>query len=173
MSVRRVWLALGGNEGDRIANLRAAIDGLVAGGVAVDAVSAVYDTPPWGVSEQPRFANAACSGATALTAHELLALCKHIEAVAGRDFLAPRNSARPIDVDVLLIESEMVSAPDLEVPHAEMAGRAFVLVPLAEIAPDTLHPGVGRTIRELVVETDRSDIEPLELPGWWQRETAG
>ena len=171
--MRRVWLALGANEGERITNLRAALDGLVAGGVAVDAISAVYDTPPWGVEEQPRFANAACSGPTALTAHELLALCKRIEAVAGRDFLAPRNSPRPIDVDVLLIEGEMVSAPDLVVPHAEMAGRAFVLVPLAEIAPDTLHPGVGRTMRELVAETDRSGIEPLELPGWWQPGVAG
>ena len=168
-----MWLALGGNEGDRIANLRAALDGLVAGGVAVDAVSAVYETPPWGVEEQPRFANAACSGPTALTAHELLALCKHIEAVAGRDFLAPRYSPRPIDVDVLLIEGEMVKTPDLEVPHAEMAGRAFVLVPLAEIAANTLHPGVGRTVRELLVETDRSDIEPLELSGWWEPDTAG
>ena len=171
--MRRVWLALGGNQGDRIANLRAALDGLVAGGVAIDAVSAVYDTPPWGVEDQPRFANAACSGPTALIAHELLALCKRIEAAAGRDFLAPRNSARPIDVDVLLIEGEMVSTPDLEVPHAEMVGRAFVLVPLAEIAADTLHPGVGRTIRELLAGIDRSGVESLAPPGWWERGTGG
>ena len=167
---RGVWLALGGNLGDRIAHLRAALDGLTAGGVAIDAVSSVYDTPPWGIEDQPRFANAAVGGRCSLTPHALLALCKRLEAAAGRDFAARPNSPRPLDVDILLLEGEMVSAPDLAVPHPRMLERPFVLVPLAEIAPELTHPATG-AMRVLMAAADRSDIEVVEPPGWWERGT--
>ena len=139
--------------------------------MAIDEVSAVYETPPWGTEDldepQPSFANAAASGLTDLDPHALLALCKRIEAAAGRDFDARRNSARPIDVDVLLIEGDVVDTETLQVPHVRMHERAFVLVPLADIAADVVHPGLERTVAELLLEVDRSDVELLEPPGWW------
>jgi len=169
---RGVWLGLGANLGDRVANLGSGLDALLDGGVAIDAVSAVYDTPPWGAlaggEPQPRFANIAAAGRCAFDAHELLALCKRVEAVAGRDFDAPRNSARPLDVDVLLVEGEMLSGPDLEIPHPRMHERAFVLVPLAEIASALLHPGRDRSVSELLTGVDRAGVELLEPAGWWR-----
>jgi len=172
MSGRGIWLALGGNLGDRAANLRAGLDGLVAGGVEIEAVSALWDTTPVaaapGAVAQPRYANAAAAGRCALTAHELLVLCKRIEASAGRDLGAPTNSARPLDIDILLLEGELLSAPDLQVPHARMHERDFVLVPLAEIAPQLVHPVQERTISELLAELDRPEIVPMEPAGWWR-----
>ena len=176
---RRVWLALGGNMGDRLAHLRAAVDALHAGGteegVFIDAVSSVYDTPAWGIEDQPSFANAAASGRSSLTPHALLALCKRIEANAGRDFTAPRNSARPIDLDILLVEDEIVSAPDLEVPHVAMHQRAFVLVPLVEIAPKVVHPYLDQNVAQLfgaLPAEGRAEVDLIEGPGWWQPATS-
>jgi len=163
---RRVWLALGGNLGDRLAHLRTALGALRAGGVAIDAVSSVYDTPPWGIAEQPHFANLAVSGLSALSARELLQLCKRIEAEQGRDFSALRNSARPIDIDILLIAGEIVAAPDLVVPHAALHERAFVLVPLAEIAATLVHPLLGRTVAELLAEVNAAGVTVLAGPEW-------
>lgn len=165
----RVWLALGGNEGDRLQHLRAAIDALIAGGVSTDAVSSVYDTPPWGITDQPSFANAAVSGTTALPAYALLALCKQIEAAQGRDFAAVRNGPRPIDIDIALIAGELVEAPELQVPHPRLHERAFVLVPLAEIAPEVRHPRLQRTMRELRDDLDQRGITLIAAAGWYAR----
>lgn len=130
---RRVYFGLGGNLGDRAARLRDAVEGLRAGGVAIDAISGLYETPPWGVTDQPHFLNAVVAGETELSAPDLLRLAKRIEADAGRDFDAPRWTARPIDVDILIIEGETVSTDELQVPHPLLHQRAFVLVPLADL----------------------------------------
>ncbi len=167
-SERRVWLALGGNLGDRVGNLRAALDALVRAGVAIELVSRVYETPPWGVTEQPRFVNIAVAGRSSLSARELLVLAKRIEAEAGRNFGAVRNSARPIDVDIIAIEGETIDEADLIVPHAAMPERAFVLVPLADVAPHWRHPALRRTTSELLTDVDASGIDVIEDFGWWQ-----
>jgi 2-amino-4-hydroxy-6-hydroxymethyldihydropteridine diphosphokinase len=170
---RHAYLALGGNLGDRIANLRAALDSLEAGGVAIEAVSSVYETPPWGIEDQPRFVNIAVAGRTLLSAHQILALAKRIEAQQGRDFGAVRNGPRPIDIDILLIGGETVEASDLEVPHIRMHERGFVLVPLAEIASQVMHPRLGRTVGQLLEGVDVSGIEVLAGPGWWRAYAGG
>ncbi|MDA0270969.1 MAG: 2-amino-4-hydroxy-6-hydroxymethyldihydropteridine diphosphokinase [Chloroflexi bacterium] len=166
---RRAWFALGSNLDDREAHLRAAIAGLRAGGVEVDRVSSLYETPPWGVVEQPAFLNAAASGLTDLSARELLALAKQIEASEGRDFRAPRWSARPLDIDIALIDGETVDEPDLRVPHALLGQRLFVLVPLAEVTGDYVHPEAGLRIasmRELCPAAERAEVVQIRGPEW-------
>jgi 2-amino-4-hydroxy-6-hydroxymethyldihydropteridine diphosphokinase len=165
---RRIWLALGGNLGDRLANLRFGLNELVSGCVAIDAVSSVYDTPPWPNASDPRFANIAVSGHCALSARELLRLCKRIEAAAGRDFDAPRNSPRPLDIDIVAIDGEQIDEPDLKVPHVLMQDRAFVLMPLAEVAEGFVHPGLGQTAAELLDAVETDGVAVFEARGWWQ-----
>lgn len=167
---RRVFLALGSNLGERREHLRAALEALDAGGVAIDAVSALYETPPWGVEAQPPFLNIAAAGSSDLDAHALLALAKRIEAAHGRDFAAPRWTARPLDIDVALIAGTIVETPELVVPHALLAERAFVLVPLAEVAGDVVHPRLGRTIRALCdarPAAERAAIRRVTGRGWY------
>lgn len=134
---RRVYFGLGSNLGDRRQQLRQAVAALRAGGVAIDVISGLYETPPWGVTDQPAFLNAVVAGETTLEAHALLSLAKRIEAEAGRDFEAPRWTARPIDVDILIIEGETVATEDLTVPHPLLYQRAFVLIPLADLTGDS------------------------------------
>ena len=166
---RRVYLALGSNLGDRESHLRAAVRGLRDGGVEVDAVSSLYETPPWGVTSQPAFLNAAVGGLSALSPLGLLDLAKRLEAAAGRDFGAARWSARPLDVDIALIEGERVDEPDLVVPHELLRERSFVLVPLAEIAGDLRHPVAGlriATLRDLRPALERAEVRHVRGPEW-------
>jgi 2-amino-4-hydroxy-6-hydroxymethyldihydropteridine diphosphokinase len=169
MPSRRVHLALGSNLGDRREHLRAAIEELRAGGVHIDAVSALYETPPWGVVEQPAFLNIAVGGASDLDARALLVLAKRIEAAHGRDFGAVRWTARPLDIDIALIEGETVDEPDLIVPHVLLAERSFVLVPLADVAGAAVHPVLGRTIaalRDARPPSERDEVARVAEAGW-------
>jgi len=142
-----VYLALGSNLGDRRANLATAVERLRAL-VAVERVSALYETEPAYVGDQPRFLNAALRGRTALEPKALLAFLKGIERDMGRA-AGPRFGPRVIDLDILLYDELTLDADELTIPHPRMAERPFVLVPLAEIAPDLVPPGWATTIGEL------------------------
>jgi 2-amino-4-hydroxy-6-hydroxymethyldihydropteridine diphosphokinase len=134
-------LGLGSNVGDRRANLQAAVDALPAHGVSVLAASSVYDTEPVGeVLDQPDFLNAVVRISTGLAPEELLDACKAVERSLGREVGGVRHGPRPIDVDVLLLGDVAFSSERLTLPHAEVASRRFVLVPLLEVSPDVTLP---------------------------------
>ena len=134
-------LGLGSNVGDRRAHLQAAIDALAAHDVAVLASSSVYDTEPVGeVLDQPEFLNAVVRVSTSLEPLELLDACKAVERDLGRAAGGVRHGPRPIDVDVLLLGDVSFSSDSLQLPHAEVTSRRFVLVPLLEVSPDATLP---------------------------------
>lgn len=134
-SVRRAYLGLGSNVGDRAAMLQGAVDGLAAtDGVTVVAVSPVYETEPVGGPDQPDYLNAVVGVDTQLTARDLLGVAQRLESAAGR-VRGERWGPRTLDVDVLLVGDERVDEPDLVVPHPRLYERAFVMVPLADLDP--------------------------------------
>ena len=152
----KVFLALGSNLGDRMANLRAALSAL-APDVILIAISPVYETPPWGYIDQPSFLNLVAEGETNLPPLALLSHIKSIERELGR-IPSFRNGPRQIDIDILFYGDLIYSSPALTIPHPGTAQRAFVLVPLADLAPDLRHPTTGRTIREHLAEVNREGI---------------
>jgi 2-amino-4-hydroxy-6-hydroxymethyldihydropteridine diphosphokinase len=160
----RAYLGLGSNLGDRRALLRQAIEALDWGDVSVVERSRVYETKPVGGPDgQPDFLNQVIGVETTLDAHGLWERCSAVEASLGRSRDHEiRWGPRPIDVDLLTFGSGVVDEPDLQIPHPRMAERSFVLVPLAEIAPDLEIAGHG-TVRDLArrLGVDGS-VRPLE-----------
>jgi 2-amino-4-hydroxy-6-hydroxymethyldihydropteridine diphosphokinase len=142
--VTRAYVGLGANIGDRRAAIRAALDALAATpNVRVLAVSTIRETDPVGYVDQPRFLNAAAAVETELGARELLEELLRIERSLGRRREGPRFGPRTIDLDLLLFGDEVVDEPGLTVPHPRLHERAFVLDPLAELAPGLVVPGLG------------------------------
>jgi len=156
------FLGFGTNLGDRKKNLSQALNTLNdRPDLAVLRTSSIYETEPWGLADQPSFLNIVAEIATSIPPGELLERVKKLEQDMGRED-GPRFGPRLIDIDILLLEDQVVDEPDLTVPHARLHERAFVLVPLAELAPELVHPVLDVSIGSLAEKVDGLDgVIPL------------
>lgn len=151
-----VYLALGSNMGNRLANLKNALLNLTPQ-LEVKAKSPVYETPPWGYTDQPPFLNQCVMARTYLEPENLLSHLKRLETALGRE-PSFENGPRLIDIDILFYDDLIVNTPPLVIPHPRMHARGFVLVPLNDIAPDALHPVLGKPVGELLLDVERVNI---------------
>ncbi|MBC8044636.1 MAG: 2-amino-4-hydroxy-6-hydroxymethyldihydropteridine diphosphokinase [Rhizobacter sp.] len=156
--MKQVFIGLGSNIGERLENLRAAVQHLAAlPETKVMKVSGVYESEPLGFTEQENFFNAVCELETALQPEDLFLRLKQIEHLMGRPEQYERWHPRVIDLDILLYGSRIVETPMLTVPHAEMHDRKFVLVPLSELA-DPVHPKFQKPVSQLLGETSDTSM---------------
>lgn len=150
--MNRAYLSLGSNLGDRDANLSEAIERFEKVGIHVTRRSSIYETEPQDLRDQPWFLNQVIEIETDTSPHRLLAVTQKIERDLGRERVVPKGP-RVIDIDILLYSNEVIQTSELEIPHPRLAVRRFVLEPLAELAPDLVHPVTNKTIRELLPST--------------------
>jgi 2-amino-4-hydroxy-6-hydroxymethyldihydropteridine diphosphokinase len=152
-----IYLSLGSNLGDRLANLRNAITNL-SPRVSPIMQSPVYETRPWGYSDQPDFLNQVIKANTSLDPLELLEFFKDTEVMMGRKETF-RFGPRLIDLDILFYDDLILETPTLTLPHPRISERAFILIPLADIAPELYHPVLNKTIQQLITGMDTSSVE--------------
>ncbi len=156
MDEHTVYLALGSNLGNRAANLKEAIAAL-SPQVDVKARSKVYETTPWGYTQQDKFLNQVLKGKTYVQPEPLLKHLKRLEVALGRQATF-QNGPRLIDIDILFYDDLVFESPILTLPHPRVHERGFVLLPLMDIAPDLVHPTKHKTIRELIAGCDLHGI---------------
>jgi 2-amino-4-hydroxy-6-hydroxymethyldihydropteridine diphosphokinase len=154
------YLALGSNLGDRLANLKTAI-AAISPAVTVLAVSPVYETPPWGMTDQPAFLNMVLRSETHLAPLTLLAYLKHLETQLGR-LPSVHYGPRLIDMDILFYDDLVMNTPELTIPHPHLHERAFVLVPLADLAAEFIHPVFGKPVRQILAAVDTKGVKRYE-----------
>jgi 2-amino-4-hydroxy-6-hydroxymethyldihydropteridine diphosphokinase len=159
------YIGLGANLGDRTAMLRTAVQRLETLG-RITGVSSLYETEPVGYLEQPAFLNAVVALDTELAPIDLLQALLGIERDLGRRRSFP-NAPRTLDLDLLLVDDVTLDTSDFTLPHPRLHERAFVLVPLAELAPEVVHPVSGRTVREMFrVLPNRGGVKVYAPSGW-------
>ncbi|MBE0410212.1 MAG: 2-amino-4-hydroxy-6-hydroxymethyldihydropteridine diphosphokinase [Anaerolineales bacterium] len=163
MDQATVFIALGSNLQDRLKNLNEAVSQLLPSVIPV-ACSPIYETEPWGYHDQPRFLNQVIQATTDLSPEELLAYLKNIESQMGRKQTI-RLGPRLIDLDILFYDNLAVNTPSLSIPHPTMHERAFVLVPLADLAPQIIHPVLNISVEELLTSVDRKGIRRFRSGG--------
>ena len=151
LSSHTAFVALGSNLGDREGNLRRALELLSQNGVEIVKISKFIETAPYGVIDQPRFLNGVCQVKTVLKPLELLRLLLAVEKEMGRVRLRHWGE-RNIDLDLLLYEDVIIDTEELRLPHPDMVNRDFVMLPLAEIAPELKHHVLDKTMAELAAE---------------------
>lgn len=151
-----VYIALGSNLGNRLSNLKNAISNFTPQ-MDVKKKSPVYETPPWGYADQPAFLNQVVMAETYLEPEDLLGHLKRLETVLGRE-PSFQNGPRLIDLDILFYDDLIVDSPPLVIPHPRLHQRAFVLVPLNDIAPDLVHPLYAKSVSEMLLDIDRLNI---------------
>jgi GTP cyclohydrolase-4 len=159
-NLNRVYLGLGSNLGGRQSNLLQAL-GYIQTRASIKKVSSFYETEPVGYPDQSKFLNAVCYVETELSPRDTLQFIKWIEKRMGR-VDSFRNAPRLIDIDILFYNDIALSSDDLQVPHPRLHDRAFVLVPMAEIAPDLIHPILNLTVEEMLRKAGPSGVRKVE-----------
>jgi 2-amino-4-hydroxy-6-hydroxymethyldihydropteridine diphosphokinase len=150
-----IYLGLGSNLGDRMGNMTSAVERL-SQKITIKKPSSIYETEPVYYKEQPLYLNAVLSAVTELDPFELLRFVKSIESDLGRQ-PSFRNAPRTIDIDILFYGDQVVETQEITIPHPRIAERAFVLVPLAEIAPRLVHPLLQKRVSELLAVVEGVD----------------
>lgn len=160
--IEKIYIGLGSNMGDRLENLHRAVS-MFPSTIQSNRLSPVYETEPWGYTDQPAFLNQVVEVNSILPPLEMIEELKRLEKLLGREPTF-RYGPRPIDLDILLYSNMIFNRAGLVIPHLHLHERAFVLVPLADLAPDLVHPVLGKTVKQLLAQVDQAGVKLYQPP---------